>query len=568
MLSLIPQVKNLELTGGYLQAGGVYPGCTVTDRRIALALEKLPQDRQGARVDILLEGTEGEGYGLEVCPDAVIVRAQGPAGAFYAIQTLRQLFAQGRVPCLRIQDSPDFAYRGFYHDVTRGKIPTVESLKKLVDQMAYYKLNSLQLYVEHTFEFAEYKDLHGTLGCLTAEELRQVDDYCRDNFIDFIPSLSTFGHLYELLEQPQYRHLRVRKDFAASPNVWMSRMRHHTIDPLEPESIALIQSLIDQYAPCFSSAYFNICCDETFDLSVYEQKGLDAGRIYVDFVKQIIDHVSQKGKRVMLWADILLKHPEVIGQLPEDVYFLNWNYRRQPPEEKVLQLAGMGRKQIVCPGTSTWNRLCEGVDIARENICRMAEYGYRHGAVGVLNTNWGDWGNPCSLELAMYGMVLGAEKSWSVATQPDETFHRNVNMLLYGHEGGVQLLTRLSRLQDQVSWTALWRNYYRLRFGCADEPWKVIESTLVQVQREYLDLVRELQTPWAADAYRQEMRLAAEGICLMAELSEQMEGRPVSRLTDTADWLARYSGKWLENNKPSELFRIREAFADCEGLCI
>ena len=57
-----------------------------------------------------------------------------------------------QVPCLHIKDKPDFKYRGFYQDVTRGKIPTVDTIKKLIDTMAYYKLNSLQLYVEHVFE--------------------------------------------------------------------------------------------------------------------------------------------------------------------------------------------------------------------------------------------------------------------------------------------------------------------------------------------------------------------------------------------------------------------------------
>jgi N-acetyl-beta-hexosaminidase len=67
----------------------------------------------------------------------------------------------------------------------------VATLKSLIDQMAYYKLNSLQLYVEHTFEFEEYKDLNEKLGYLSKEEIKEIDAYCEENFIEFIPSLST-----------------------------------------------------------------------------------------------------------------------------------------------------------------------------------------------------------------------------------------------------------------------------------------------------------------------------------------------------------------------------------------
>jgi hypothetical protein len=98
-----------------------------------------------------------------------------------------------------------------------------------------------------------------------------------------------------------------------------------------------------------------------------------------------------------MWADILLEHPETIEELADDICFLNWNYDAEPSEEKIVQLAKKGRKQIVCPGTTTWNRFCENVAVEESNISLMAEYGYKHGAIGMLNTNWGDWGNPCSI---------------------------------------------------------------------------------------------------------------------------------------------------------------------------
>ena len=566
MINLIPAVKKLDIHSNFLTANAVCYEKSGLDARLLTALEKLPYDQAGVPVDIRIKGSEGEAYTLCVEESRIAIEAAGPAGAFYAIQTLRQLFTHKEIPCLYIEDAPDFEYRGFYHDVTRGKLPTVKTVKWLIDQMAYYKLNSLQLYVEHTFEFEEYKMLRDITGYLTKEELLEIGAYCRENFIDFVPSLSTFGHLYELLEQPQYRHLRVLKDYKTEPNFWRARMLHHTLDPENPESIALVESLIDQYQPCFESEWFNICCDETFDLHSYDALGVDSGKLYVDFVKKIIAHAQKQGKKVMMWADILLKYPQTIADIPDDICFLNWDYKAEPPEEKITRFAQSGRKQIVCPGTTTWSRLCENADVEESNICRMAQYGYQHGALGVLNTNWGDWGNPCSLELAMYGLVLGAEMSWSVKTAVDEAFYGRVNELLYENENGIRYLKELSKLHDLVKWNDFCCDYFYHRYGHESDK-KETQLDLAAVQKGYAELVKKLSDEqWSNDEYRQEMLLAAQGVCVTAELWAKLLGRPVTRLTDTRQWLKEYSEKWLQKNQPNELYRIREMFEYCENI--
>lgn len=562
-MNLIPQVKSQELTGGFLSVKALRPVSEDLDRRLLSALEKLPCDPAGTDLALSLTGDSGECYSLRICPDRITIEADGPAGAFYAIQTLRQLFKEDQVPCLYIKDWPDYSHRGFYHDVTRGRIQTVETIKKLIDDMAYYKLNSLQLYVEHVFQFKETKDLWSSFGYLTKEEILEIDDYCRENFIDFIPSLSTFGHLYDLLEQPKYKHLRVLKDYLTIPNFWHARMRHHTIDPLNPESFPVVKSLIDQYSPHFTSGYFNICCDETFDLKRYAEEGLDEGRIYVEFVKKIIAHVQSKGKTVMMWADILLEHPETITDLPEDILFLNWYYNANPEkiDHKIAAFAKSGKKQIVCPGTSSWYRLCENVDVAEPNIIKMIETGYKYGAVGVLNTNWGDWGNPCSLELGMYGMVLGAEKSWSVGTEIDSGFYHAVNALLYGSENGIQSLKAVSALHKHISWKQVCQNYFALRYENGEGMEFIPEDEVKLVQKGYQAIAEKLSAAhWGNDEYRKEMLIAAEGICVMAELSAKLAGYEVVPVTDPQGWMARYSESWMRKNKASELYRIMEMF--------
>src|SRR5688572_21406902 len=88
-----------------------------------------------------------ESYALDIAPDRILLRAGDDAGMFYARQTLAQIRRQSpdRLPCLRIEDWPDFAHRGVMLDVSRDKVPTMRTLFELVDLFAHLKLNQLQL---------------------------------------------------------------------------------------------------------------------------------------------------------------------------------------------------------------------------------------------------------------------------------------------------------------------------------------------------------------------------------------------------------------------------------------
>lgn len=565
MLNLVPSVKTCQYLDGFLKNRTLHYTKGKYDQRIELALEDFVFAEEGAELEICLTGGEKESYSLQIGEDSIKVEAGDEAGVFYAIQTLKQIFTHEQVPCLGISDKPDFAYRGFYHDITRGKIPTVETMKQLIDQMAYYKMNSLQLYVEHVYEFEECRELNETCGFYTKAEMQELDEYCKARFIDFIPSLSTFGHLCELLELDQYKHLRAWENFVPCENRWHERMAHHTLNPLLPESEELVKSLIDQYVPAFSSETFNICCDETFDLTLVKAD-VDAGKLYVDFSKKIVDYVKSKGKKVMMWGDVLLEYPECIGDMPEDIVFLNWDYEVDTPEEKVKKFSELGRKQIVCPGTGSWSRLCENVAVEEQNITRMADFGHKYGALGILNTNWGDWGNPASLEMAMYGMVLGAAKSWSVGTAVDDDFYRVVNHILYGAEGAVQMLRVVSDAHDQVKWQPFAKDYFEYRYKKEMEPklrpFLFTEKNVEIVQSAYTDCKKALtEQSWGYEEAREEMLIAMEGICMMAELAAKVKGIPVERMTDTKEWIEKYSKKWEQKNKPCELSRITEMFA-------
>ena len=344
-------------------------------------------------------------------------------------------------------------------------------------------------------------------------------------------------------------------------------MSHHTIDPKNPESIEIIKSLIDQMLPLFRTDRFNICCDETFDLKNGKYKGENTGKLYVDFVKKIIDHLKSKGKRVMMWGDILLEHPEVIAEIPQDTQLANWFYSENPKEETFVTFEESGCEQIVCPGTRTWIGFVEGIEIASKNIVRMGDLGYKHGAKGMLNTNWGDLGNPCSLELSMHGFVLGAAKSWNIGTKADNEFENSINAICYKNENAVKYISILARENMAMSWNDMIRSYSNMTVGSEFQiklpTLEAIENSIENCQ----EVIEELKCQrWERDEYRTEIILAAQGIIVVAEMLAKFGKYTHERVSTTAEWFKSFRESWMKSNKESELYRLEKMFCDLDAM--
>ncbi len=561
-MKLIPMPKMLQQTREKMINKTVAFNCDGLEERLAKAVRKLPYDENGLPLTFRIgTGTE-ESYILDISNEGVAVAAPSVVGAFYAVQTLRQILENKTVYACHIEDTPDFGFRGFYHDVTRGRIPTMDTLKELVDYMAYMKLNSLQLYVEHSFAFREFSDSVKETGCLTPEEIRELDDYCYENFIELIPSMSCFGHLYVLLEKPQYKHLQVAKDYENTHIYWYERMAHHTIDPLQLESFPLIKSMIDQFIPLFRSYKFNICCDETFDLKNGKHKDTDTGELYITFTNKLIDYVKSYGKQVMMWGDVLLEHPERVGDIPKDVILLNWNYGADAEsiEEKIKIFKKNNRIQIGCPATWAWNHFNELLCASIPNITHMTRLAYEYGAMGILNTNWGDYGDPCSFDLSLFGLAYGAARSWNVSTEVEKVA-QCADFLIYRHTGTFDILYSLNVIEHTVHYGDLSWMYNNLYYPGKLEVSERKEGALRSARQQCMDICAKLETQkWERDWFRQEILLAAEGVAVMAELMMQLRGYPVERVTNTESWLAKYRENWLRKNKESELAEIEKMF--------
>src|SRR5439155_17149515 len=165
-----------------------------------------------------------QGYTLLIRPGEISINGHDAAGLFYGRQTLVQLRRQLResLPCLRIEDWPDFANRGVMIDISRDKVPTMPTLFALVDSLAELKINQLQLYTEHTFAYRAHREVWKDASPMVPEEIRPLDSYCVERHIELVPNQNSFGHMERWLKHKTYEHLAEKPDGFTFP--WGTRI--------------------------------------------------------------------------------------------------------------------------------------------------------------------------------------------------------------------------------------------------------------------------------------------------------------------------------------------------------
>jgi len=92
-------------------------------------------------------------------------------------------------------------------DVSRCKVPTMDTLYSLIDLLAQLRINELQLYIEHTFAFEKHDAVWKDSSPFSGREIQLIDQYCKDRFIELVPNLNSFGHFERWLRHDQYKHL-------------------------------------------------------------------------------------------------------------------------------------------------------------------------------------------------------------------------------------------------------------------------------------------------------------------------------------------------------------------------
>lgn len=366
------------------------------------------------------------GHTLEIASRGVSIGYHNEEGLRAGVATLRQLLREyrRRLPCLSIRDYADFAHRGLMLDVSRGRVPRLETLMQLADHLADFKINEFQLYTEHTFAYRNYEPVWRDWGALTSEEILKLDAHCRRLGIELVPNQNSFGHLRYWLEYPPLKKL------AETSRPWLEQggtfLRYpSTLAPNHPGTIPFLRELYYELLPHFTSARFNVGCDETWDLGRGQSKKLceklGKGRVYLDFLMKIHRETASRKKQMLFWGDIILHYPELVRELPRDAVALNWGYEANHPFDK--EAGTFARSKIpfyVCPGTSTWMSLLGRHDTSFPNLQQAAQVGKKHGALGYLNTDWGDGGHLQPLAVSYLPYLLGAAVSWCSATYDEK----------------------------------------------------------------------------------------------------------------------------------------------------
>ncbi|HYM14861.1 MAG TPA: glycoside hydrolase family 20 zincin-like fold domain-containing protein [Dehalococcoidia bacterium] len=398
-------------------------------------------EREGVVAAIDHRVEKREGYHLTVGEERIGLVARDGAGLAHGLATLTQVVRQygRRLPRLHIEDHPEFAHRGVMLDISRDKVPTMATLYGLVDMLAEWKVNQFQLYMEHTFAYERHRAVWKDASPMTGEEMLALDAYCRERNVELVANQNSFGHMARWLTKKPYN------DFAECPRgaaVPWGKLPPFTLDPSDPRSLALIDELYTELLPHVSSRQINVGCDETFDLGQGKSKAacekLGTGRVYLDFLLKIHRLCEKHGRRMMFWGDIVMQHPELIGEVPRDATALEWGYEHDHPydvDTKAFRKAGL--PFYVCPGTGSWISLIGRTDNAVANITGAATSGRANGAAGLLNTDWGDNGHMQPLPVSYLGFLYGAAMSWSPSKSAGMDLPRSLSLHAFDDPSGV-----------------------------------------------------------------------------------------------------------------------------------
>ncbi len=408
-------------------------------RTIELGDELAPNRLPRERIDRALRA---EGYELHIGPDEIDLVAGDEAGLFYGKATLGQLarIHHGRVPVGRIRDWPDLAVRGVMIDVSRDKVPTMQTVRDLVDRLASWKVNQVQLYSEHTFAYARHPEVHESASPFTADEIRDLDAFCRDRHVELVPNQNCLGHMDRWLRHERYRALAIRPE--GFVDQFGFQRQPTSIDPSNPDSLALVRQLLDELLPLFSSRRVHLGLDEVWELP---EDRLDE---FVAWVGRLRDLPELAEHEILMWGDMVAGSRAQIARLPEGVTVCEWGYEAAHPfDQHTALLAEAGVPSWVSPGTSSWLSIVGRVTNARENIRQAARAALSRGAVGLLNTDWGDEGHLQQLPVSDPGLAYGAAVSWCLAANEDVDLAAALSTHCYDDESG-ELATAVLQLGD------------------------------------------------------------------------------------------------------------------------
>lgn len=312
-----------------------------------------------------------EAYTLEIERGRIVLEANDAQGISNALATLHQLILtakDNKLPIINIQDKPRFGYRGLMLDCSRH-FWTVDELKETLSQMAFFKLNKLQMhltdnnawrlamdqYPELTAKGTYYSDFPDLSGkYYSTNDLKEIVKYAQALGIEIIPEVDLPGHAIALLAAMPQLSCK-GGTFEAYPEELPLNQRKRGNENMlcigNPESIRFAQEVVDALIQIFPSKYIHLGGDEVPTAiwekcpkcqALYKKEGMkEPSELQDHFTRKMSEYIRSKGKIMVGWDEINDRH----AATPEDMLTV-WRDNGLKAQKAALE---RGIPVVMCP---------------------------------------------------------------------------------------------------------------------------------------------------------------------------------------------------------------------------
>lgn len=359
-----------------------------------------------------------EAYELIMGKKAVLT-AQHYRGIQRGIQTLKQVLENaaqcGTMPYCRIADWPRIAIRGIHFDLAREMEYRPAFLRKVVERVAYFKMNTLHLYLENKFVYPSCPQV-APARVMNRKQAQELCRYAKIFGVTIIPQISTMGHVEHFLNNDL---AFLREDPESSFNLC----------PSHPESRPFLAGLIRDVAEAFQSPYIHVGYDES-DSGICprcRKKG-PASDILAGHLNWLNNEVKKHGAQTMIYGDKFLSRHEfpradavhggsieqvhaALDQVDRDIIITDWHYTA-PYGGTTRYLVKAGFEVHIASGSNIyWH---DAIPLTRGHhwIVNTLDQGIKNGAVGAFNTNW-EFYRGQFFDNFWFFQALAAERQWS-----------------------------------------------------------------------------------------------------------------------------------------------------------